>query len=164
MMRIFACLALCGALLSATGCGSDNRSNVVSDVNNQLSDANTKLKFVKDKLKEAVDKGDAKAPADKEMKEANEAVKELATVPAALQQILVKSSRRAPLTEDEKKDARRRGATALNDTLKELNGTVRELEQQVAVAKTKYGEKIRDFTDKLDGAMSDFRNLGAQNK
>ncbi|MBX9680340.1 MAG: hypothetical protein K2X38_16395 [Gemmataceae bacterium] len=165
MMRISACLALCGALMmSAAGCGSDNRPNVVSDVNNQLSDANTKLKFVKDKLKEAVEKGDAKSPSDKEMKEASEAVKELSTVPAALQQILVKASRRAPLNEEEKKIARTRGAMGLNDTLKELNTTVRELELQVAEAKTKYGDKIRDFTEKLDGAMNDFRNLGAQNK
>jgi regulator of replication initiation timing len=163
-MRIFGWIALCGALMLASGCGSDNRSNVVSDVSNQLSDANTKLKFIKDKLKEAIDKGDAKAPADKEMKEANEAVKELATVPAALQQIMVKASRRAPLTEDEKKEARRRGAGGLNETLKELNTTVHDLEKQVGELKSKYGEKTRDFSDKLETAMNDFRNLGAQNK
>ncbi|MFO0865985.1 MAG: hypothetical protein U0744_15270 [Gemmataceae bacterium] len=163
-MRIFGWIALCGSLVLASGCGSDNRSNVVSDVNNQLSDANTKLKFVKDKLKEAIEKGDSKTPSEKEFKEASEAVKELATVPTALQQIMVKASRRAPLTDDEKKEARKRGANNLNETLKELNVTVSDLEKEVAAAKTKYPDKMRDFSDKLDTAMNDFRNLGAQSK
>src|SRR3954447_15865468 len=84
-MRSFGWIALCGTLLLSAGCGNESRSNVVSEVNNQLSDANTKIKFIKDKLKEATDKGDAKAPADKELKEATETVKELSVVPQALQ-------------------------------------------------------------------------------
>jgi len=91
-------------------------------------------------------------------------VKELSGVPQALQQIMVKASRRAPLTEEEKKNARRSGAANLNDTLKELNKSVRDLELQLATSKAKYGDKLQGFTEKVETAMAEFRNLGAQQK
>ncbi len=164
MLRALAFASMLVVAAGLAGCGSDQRENLISDVNKIMDSATSKLRQVKESLSDALKK-EKVAEVNKELDNAIAAadkIKEDGKALLELDRRIKQATEKKPLSKEEIEEFKEKYRPQLERAVENLDKEQRAVEVKLTEVEAKHSgarEKILDLRKKLREAQADFETI-----